>query len=65
MDTKDTRRAVVVVNYGEEEETAEVRVQGAEGHAVEISEPFAADRKATLPAHLRLQPYRCAVVVLP
>jgi hypothetical protein len=65
MDRGDSRRACVVVNCGDRDETAEVRFPGAEGHKVEISAPFEPDREATLPLHLTVPPRRCAVVVLP
>jgi hypothetical protein len=58
------QRACVVVNYGDREETAEVRFPNADGREVEIAAPFEPERKAVLPARLSLPPRRCAVVVL-
>lgn len=59
-----TGRAVVVVNFGEQPESAIVNVTGANGREVEISAPFAPDRKGTLPLNLNIPPSRCAVIVV-
>jgi hypothetical protein len=58
------RRACVVVNYGDREESAEVRFPDANGREVEISAPFEPVRKAALPVRLSLPARVCAVVVL-
>ena len=42
-------KACVIVNFGNEEETAEVTWPGGEGTQVEILVPFQPDRIATLP----------------
>jgi hypothetical protein len=55
-------KACVMVNFGNEEETAEVTWPGGEGSQVEILAPFQPDRVATLPAVVRLPPSTCAVV---
>ena len=62
MDKAD-RKAVVVVNYGNSEEAAEVNWSGGEGTAVEISRPFKPDENGTLPAKVTLAPRTCAVVI--
>jgi hypothetical protein len=59
-----TARAVVVVNFGDKPETAEVKLADAEGREVEISAPFEKDRKEKLPLSLTVPPNRCVVVVL-
>ena len=57
-------KACVVVNFGNEEETAEVMWPGGEGSEVEVLAPFQADRVLKLPATIRLAPRTCAVVAL-
>ena len=64
MDGAGQRRASVVVNFGDHDETADVRFDGAEGREADVSAPFEPDRKSSLPVHLILPPHRCAVVVL-
>ncbi len=54
-------RAVVVVNFGDSQETAEVSLSGA--REAEVAAPFAAERKTALPARVSLKPHTCAVVV--
>ena len=56
-------KACVVVNYGNEETSAELTWPGGEGQAVEILQPFQADAMSKLPATIRLAPRTCAVVV--
>jgi hypothetical protein len=55
-------KACVVVNFGNEEETAVVTWQGGEGSAVEVLAPFQPDVVQTLPARIRLAPRTCAVI---
>jgi hypothetical protein len=55
--------ACVVVNYGDQPESAEVNLAGEAGREVEISAPFEEDRKAKLPLKLNIPPHRCVVVV--
>ncbi len=55
-------KACVVVNFGNEQETAEVTWPGGEGSQVEVLMPFQPDRVQTLPATLRLAPRTCAVI---
>jgi hypothetical protein len=63
VNATDKRRACVVVNFGDREETAEVKFDGAAGGEVEISAPFEKDRKDVLPVRLTIPPNRCVVVV--
>ena len=55
-------KACVVVNYGNEEATAEVSWPGGEDRRVEILQPHQPDQAASLPANLRLRPHTCVVV---
>ena len=55
-------KACVVVNFGNEEETAEVTWPGGEGTQVEVLMPFQPDTIQTLPARIRLAPRTCAVI---
>jgi hypothetical protein len=50
------------VNFGNEEESAEVTWTGGEGNQVEVLVPFHPDVVQTLPATLRLAPRTCAVI---
>jgi hypothetical protein len=63
MDSKSQGRACVVVNFGDQDESVDVTILGKEGHSVDISSPFEADRAGTLPLRLTLPPHRVAVVV--
>jgi hypothetical protein len=56
-------RACVIVNYANQEQSAEVNWPGGAGRQVEISAPFQPDRKATLPVKLTLAAQTCQVVV--
>jgi hypothetical protein len=58
-----TQRAVVVVNYGDREESARVNIPVAEGREVEISAPFQRDVRQKLPVSLSVPPHHCVVVV--
>jgi len=60
----DARRAMVLVNFGDKDETAEAKFDGGTGREVEISAPFKEDRKGNLPVRLTIPPHRCAVVVM-
>lgn len=64
MDAGDARRAMVLVNFGDKEETAEAKFEGGSDREVEISAPFEGDRKGTLPVRLTIPPHRCVVVVM-
>ncbi len=55
-------KACVVVNFGNEEETAEVAWPEGEGTEVEVLAPFQPDAVQTLPAKVRLAPRTCAVI---
>ena len=57
-------RACVLVNFGNEENEAEVSMPGRTGRAVEIHKPFEPDAAGALPVKVRLAPRSCAVVVL-
>jgi len=57
-------KGCVVVNYGNEEASAEVSWPGGEGQAVEILKPFQADVVGKLPVKVQVGPRTCAVVVL-
>ncbi len=59
-----TAKAMVVVNYGDQPETAKVTLEGADGREVEIAAPFEVDRKGKLPLTVTIPPHRCVVVVL-
>jgi len=59
-----TEKALVVVNFGDQPESATVNLKDADGREVEISAPFEADRKGKLPLSLTIPPQRCAVVAL-
>jgi hypothetical protein len=56
-------KACVVVNFGSQEETAEVTWPSGEGRLVEILKPFQADATGNLPVKLKLAPRTCAVIV--
>src|SRR5215831_17298499 len=56
-------RACVVVNFGNEETTADVTWRSREGRRVEILKPFAADTVENLPVKVNLAPRTCAVIV--
>ncbi len=57
-------KACVVVNYGNDEASAEVTWPGGEGRAVEILKPFAPDVVGKLPVKVQLAPLTCAVIAL-
>lgn len=57
-------KACVVVNYGNEEATAEVSWPGGEGLTVEILKPFQADAVDKLPVKIHMAPRTCAIVAL-
>jgi hypothetical protein len=56
-------KGCVVVNYGNEETTAEVSWPGEAGAKVEVLQPRKPDRIENLPVELRIPPQTCAVVV--
>src|SRR5208337_3364535 len=55
-------KACVVVNFGDDEETAEVTWPGGEGSQVEVLMPFKPDAVQNLPVKVRLAPRTCAVI---
>jgi hypothetical protein len=56
-------KACVVVNFGNQEATAEVTWPGGDGHDVEVLRPFQPDTIEKLPVRIRLAPRTCAVIV--
>lgn len=56
-------RACVVVNFGNQAGSAEVRLPGRDGVPVEVSAPFQPDRKSTLPARITVPAHHLAVIV--
>ena len=56
-------KACVVVNFGNDEETAEVTWHNGEGRPAEILRPFQPDTVENLPVKVRLAPRTCAVIV--
>ena len=56
-------KACVVVNFGNEEASAEVTWPGGEGSEVEVLAPFQPDAVQRLPAKIRMAPRTCAVIV--
>jgi hypothetical protein len=59
-----TTKALVVVNFGDHPEAANVTLAGGEGMDVEIAAPFEQDREGKLPRSLTIAPQSCVVVVL-
>ena len=55
-------KAVVVVNYGNEPAEAEVNWADGQKTAVEVLQPFRANRQDVLPVKMTLPPRTCAVV---
>jgi len=58
------RKAVVVVNFGNNEDDMEVSVENAKNGQAEVCIPFQPDILVQLPATVRVPPRTCAVVVL-
>ena len=58
-----TRKAVVVVNFGNEEDDAEVNIEGDQGGKAELCIPFKKDTTVLLPAKIRVPARTCAVLV--
>ena len=58
-----TRKAVVVVNFGNEEDDAEVNIEGDQGGKAELCIPFQKDTTVLLPAKIRVPARTCAVLV--
>jgi len=56
-------KACVVVNYGNEEVSAEVTWPGGESQTVEILKPFQLDTADKLPVKVQLPPRTCAAIV--
>ncbi len=64
LPAKGEARACVVVNYGDNPESAEINLEGESGD-VNVAAPFSPDRKATLPVQVSIPPHQLAVVVKP
>lgn len=58
-----TRRAVVVVNFGNEEDDAEVNIGGGQNGKAELCIPFQKDTTVFLPAKIKVPARTCAVLV--
>jgi hypothetical protein len=58
-----TGNACVVVNYGNEEGTAEVTWPQSDGQEAEVLKPFHPDTTTRLPVNLSVAPRSCAVIV--
>ena len=58
-----TRKAVVVVNFGNEEDDAEVNIEGDQGGEAELCIPFQKDTTVLLPAKIKVPARTCAVLV--
>ena len=58
-----TRKAVVVVNFGNKEDEMEVNIENFKGVKAELCIPFQNDRLIQLPAKIKVPPRTCAVVV--
>jgi hypothetical protein len=56
-------KACVVVNFGNQETTAEVTWPEGDGQPVEVLVPFHPDKRDKLPVKITLTPHTCAVVV--
>jgi hypothetical protein len=63
MNSGGSQRACVVVNFGDQQESVDVSIQGSEGQEATISAPFQSDRVVVLPTKLVVPPHRVAVVV--
>jgi hypothetical protein len=59
----DTRRAAVIVNFGDKEETAEVQFPGLEDRGLVVSTPFEENRELPQSAAIAVGRHRCVVVV--
>jgi hypothetical protein len=57
-------KACVLVNFGNDQATAEVSWAGGEGQSVEILKPFSPDAVDKLPVKVQLAPRTCAVIAL-
>ena len=58
-----TRKAVVVVNFGNDEDDAEVNIEGDQGGKAELCIPFQKDTTVLLPAKIKVPARTCAVLV--
>jgi hypothetical protein len=62
-DEKDRRRAVVLVNFGEKDASALVRLQGADHQRIRVVIPFEPERDSPDSEPIHVPAQRCAVVV--
>jgi uncharacterized protein DUF6259 len=58
-----TRKAVVVVNFGNNEDEMEVSIENSKGRKAELCIPFQTDMLVQLPAKIKVPPKTCAVLV--
>ena len=58
-----TRKAVVVVNFGNDEDEIEVNIENTKNAKAKICIPFQTDMLVQLPAKLKVPPRTCAVLV--
>ncbi|HEV8506289.1 MAG TPA: DUF6259 domain-containing protein [Chitinophagaceae bacterium] len=58
-----TRKAVVVVNFGNNEDEMEVSIENSKSRKAELCIPFQTDMLVQLPAKIKVPPKTCAVLV--
>jgi hypothetical protein len=58
-----SKKAVVVVNFDNEEDEMEVNIDNAKNGKAELCIPFQSDRVVKLPAKIKVPPKTCAVLV--
>jgi hypothetical protein len=58
-----TKKAVVVVNFDNKEDDAEVNIEGDQGGKAELCIPFQKDMIVLLPAKIKVPARTCAVLV--
>jgi hypothetical protein len=63
MDKNDQRRAAVLVNFGDQDENAELTFPGLEKQQLEVAAPFETERKISQPARITIAPHTCVVLV--
>ncbi|MGA8153591.1 MAG: DUF6259 domain-containing protein [Terriglobales bacterium] len=63
MDKKDERRAAVLVNFGDQNENAELTFPGLEKQRLEVAAPFEKEREISQPAQLTIAPHSSVVLI--
>jgi hypothetical protein len=63
MDKNDKRRAAVLVNFGDQEENAELTFPGLEKQPLEVGVPFEKEREISQPARVKIAPHTSLVLV--